>query len=391
VIIAIMVSVVLALHQWSWGIEHHVRQRGDDLHIFRETAHCLWTTACRPYAPLSGYAPDLLIPHGHVLLWPLDPFSQMAASAIWLTVSALAFVAALWLAADTLRLRFSIPESALIVVLCFSAGFAVAGIRTGQIYAAMTLPLTLAWRWDRSRSHPVGVGLIVGVLATLKPLLLLLGLWFLWRRDWRAAAATASSSLLLTLVGLAAFGLEAHRAWFGSMRQVVNSGHLWDGSILQTMTRWFGASFDFVPIMMNPDLAANLASALMILVLGVTFWRVRPGDQGWLVILSAAVLLSPKGWLTAAPWLIGPAVGVWIAGDRKTRILLGIAAVFAYLPAHTVTVLGQPNGWLTILNGSLVFWMFLLTWMAGVTAPAVRVPSPGQRTIASQFPPASSS
>lgn len=65
------------------------------------------------------------------------------------------------------------------------------------------------------------------------------------------------------------------------------------------------------------------------------------------------------------------ALGDWPRIGRTGRGLLVIAAVFALLPENA-PLWGQPNLWLTATLGSLVFWMFLMTWIAGLTALPTR-------------------
>lgn len=359
----------VAFRRLAWAVDEHIRAGGLDLWLFRHTSWCLWSGGCDGYAPLSGYPPNLLAPHAHVIFWPLIGQTHVLAWMIWLGLGAASLAASIAIAARELRISWPPVVWLLVALLAIGSGFGMSHVRTGQIYLAMTLPLTIAWRWDRHQHRGLAVGAIVGALATIKPLLLLFLPWWLLRRRWKAAGAMLFTVALLVGCGLLIFGVETYQAYLTSLQLVANSASHADGSILQTITRNFARSAAFAPVAILPSVAAQVAAGLLIAVAGVTFWRAKDGDQGWLVILAAALLLAPKGWVHAAPWLLAPIAGVWMIGSRATRVLLAVSAAIMTAP-ETLPMLGQPNPWLTPWLGSMMFWMFVCAWLGGVITTA---------------------
>jgi hypothetical protein len=80
--------------------------------------------------------------------------------------------------------------------------------------------------------------------------------------------------------------------------------------------------------------------------------------RGVLGVLAATLLITPRGWMFAGWVLIGPAVAVaQRRGWRSPHIVL--AAGILLLPIEA-TWAGQPNAVLTMLNGSIYTWAWLL-------------------------------
>jgi len=145
--------------------------------------------------------------------------------------------------------------------------------------------------------------------------------------------------------------------------------------------RVFNAQAPFVAV--YPD-AALVWPAWLLLALAVaalTTWRVwsverQAGvdvDEAWAVLLLAALLVSPLGWiyylpLATAPLLLMADTGrlPWRIGWVGGAFVLGVGLL--YVPME-VTVLGQPSRVATLVLLCLHGWAVLLLWASLVAAP----------------------
>jgi len=176
----------------------------------------------------------------------------------------------------------------------------------------------------------------------------------------------AVTGVTVATVGILTLGDDPYAGWLASLHFSPVAGNGGDGSILQTAFRAFGQSPYFVPLVSAPWLVKPIWYLGAAVILIVTFAK-TPGPQSWLMLVSAALLVAPKGWIYAAPWLVTLGAAYWPDANRTARRFLIAAALLALLPDYA-WLTGQPNRWLTPLNGSMVFWLFLLTWTAGATA-----------------------
>jgi hypothetical protein len=186
-----------------------------------------------------------------ILFRPLALLPFEAAAAIWMTVLAILFVATL------VRIDLRRPLSLFVVcVLALPTGWALV---IGQAQVAVTFLLALGLPWA------------VAVAANLKVFPLLVAVWWLGRRDWRALAWMAA-----WLAGLVAFQLvlapSDTLAYLGFLRldQV-------------------GSVVSLSPYAMSPVLWAVL------LVAGTVFaiWA-APRRYGWAAAVTLSVLASPR-------------------------------------------------------------------------------------------------
>jgi hypothetical protein len=358
----ILIALGFAAPRLLWAAERNATSHGNDFGIFYRAAECLSSAACDAYPIAPGQPANLLPPHGAAMLWPLLSLPMVSAWLLWLLLSAASIGAGLVLAARTAGLKLSSLDWILLGALLVCSSPTMGLVWSGQVYAVMTFPLVLAWRWDRMGKRPIAVGAIVAVLASMKPMLLLFGLWLLWSRRWTTAAAFWLTLCEVCVVSVFVFTPDVWADWIASLAFAPKAGSIHDGSIMQTVLRNFGSNWFFAPVTVDHALAVTVATTLMMIVAAVSAWRSR-GPLAWLLVTSAALLLSPKGWIYAAPWLIALACGSWREASPIGRKLLLTAATLACLPIYAPTW-GQPNPWLTPLLGSLVFWMYWLVWTA---------------------------
>jgi hypothetical protein len=120
----------------------------------------------------------------------------------------------------------------------------------------------------------------------------------------------------------------------------------------------------------------------VVLLLDFERWSARaPIDSAWLGVIAIALLISPRAWVYSGWFILGPALAVALS-TRGRLPESWIAGALLLLPTSTA-MLGQPNGWLSPLVGSLYTWTwFLLLLSARRSALYALSQSPGpNRTL----------
>jgi len=144
------------------------------------------------------YAPTML-------LWiaPLSLVPKWPAFFLFTALSVTAYV---------LACRPYLPKAAIVLSL-ISPAF-VRGLFTGQVCAVMAALLL----WACATSNRLAAGLALGVIASIKPQLVLMApLMLAFNRDWRAFAAAGTSFLFILLLSFAVFGPDRWPEWISSM------------------------------------------------------------------------------------------------------------------------------------------------------------------------------
>lgn len=363
-IVATVVSVlaVARLHQ---AAELAFRGWLFDYRTFFETARCLVTRGCQPYHESSGASPDLMAPLPHVLFMPLLAIGLIPGWAIWLFASACLCVVTARIVVHECRLDWGVAEWCAAAAFACGSSVAMSAVRSGQIYAAMTLPLALAWRSDRRGEKPIFVGLVLGLLVAIKPTLWLFAPWFLRRRHLQSVVAMAAAAAAVIGIGVLVFGSATTVAWIHALGRTAFNGDFSDGSVWQTATRIFEPTRFFEPLIVSKPAEAIFGWVIGSVVFLFALASAEGTDGGWLAVTAGALVISPKGWIYAAPWLVAPAIGVWRSSRTASRVLIATAAALLIGFPETAPRWDQPNRWLTPWLGSLVFWVWLLSWLAG--------------------------
>ncbi len=322
-------------------------------------------------------------PHFHVLLLPLAPLSGRWALAVWGVLS---------LACLALSLRLIARESgialtpwrrrlAALALLSFAGMGAVAV--TGQVSFVLLLPVTLAWaRARRGRWGEAGVYL--GLAMSVKPFLAIFLPYLILRRRFVTLGTALGAAGGAFLIGLGAFGWDAHRSWLAGLSAVSWEWVAMNASVLGFLRRVLAPSMYYEPLLDVPGLIVPLW-LLLSATIGVVSLAVAAGDRGaravdrgFALLLLAALLISPLGW-TYYWWLaLGPMVAVvaswalreaqperaYLPNTRRWRRALLLVAVPGLIWPLPATIAFQPSAWATVLPGSAYFWATLALWGA---------------------------
>jgi hypothetical protein len=354
VVWAVALSRILNAVLVNYDTEHN------DFETFYRSAWLL-RRGGNPY--LLGFGPpNLNPPFVNFIFLPFTALVAGNAYWCWLFLGAVCLALSGWLVARELSLQWTAWQWSLAIGLTLASMPIIAIVKTGQVSSVLTLPLTLIWIADRRRPSSARVMWGLGALTAWKPFLALLGLGRARRTTQFVRFALAAACVLC--VDVAIEGVLVYRSWLISLSDFGRSGHFRDGSIWQAWIRACRPTPYFGNLACAEFIRPAVIVAITVLALA-SLYRLRTlsPDAGWLLALTASLLVSPKGWVYYGSWLIGPAVAVWQAGDRATRAALATAGGLLLIP-DTAATWHQPTPWLTPLWGSLVAWIWLTCWCA---------------------------
>lgn len=214
------------------------------------------------------------------------PFAAFRAA--WLINVAL-YVAAVWL------LMRAYPRRRNILMFLFA--FCLVGfwqtLMLGQIYNVMLLLLVIAWLLVRS-GHRVPAGIVIGIVAAVKPNFLVWPALLLLAGSLTIALAAIITTLVLSAIPIALYGPAVYPQWLSALNAEPTRVSFPTNVSLAGIT----AHADV------PWLGGAIAVA-MLAVLALWAWRLRPRPVVVSsVALAAAVLASPIAWDTYLLFLL---------------------------------------------------------------------------------------
>lgn len=279
----------------AYGFAHgwDVYAMGQD---YSGTNRPLWSqlaeeTHIQNYAPPYRYPPLTAL-----LVWPLTLLAPAPAAALWLGVTALAFILSAWLVGSTSDKNYGKP-----LALGLLVGFVplLTTLHAGQVNGLVLLALSAGfYALSRHRSAQAAIGIAVGTALKLIPAALLAYLG--WRRDWRALLSGLCALLLLiglTLPLIGSHGLVSYACHFLSLGQ---PDTLFPSGANQSLSGFFARLL--IPAD-RPQLARILwvgASLLLVVATAILCWP--RGDPFTLVsfefalIITAISLIPPYTW-----------------------------------------------------------------------------------------------
>jgi hypothetical protein len=287
------------------------------------------------------------------------------------------------LLAGTVRLLaklFSVSarESCVFVLL---SGLAVVNcFRFGQLYIALMFTMVLTYSWLTKR-RTLPAGLAAGILLPVKYFPVVLLLFFLLKREWKAALATLATSGLLLCLSVAVLGWRIHEEWLLTVVGQHLQSHLTQQNpfsmnfqSFDSLCRRlfvFDAALNPSPMLDAPMLYPTTKYLSVAVVLAATASVVgrmatRHAVSGnAFALLSVAALLVAPATATYHFLLLCLPVGILLAGfhtDGYARLFwltLGAYCAIGFLPykffaqfdGHSaLTLLAYPRLWLlTIL------------------------------------------
>jgi hypothetical protein len=280
----------------------------------------------------------------------------MVANVLALVASAILIIRELHLQP---RWRHLLPITAAVLACGATGAIAI----TGQFTGFLLLPLAIAWRSAR-RGEEAALGLWLGLLISIKPFLALFVPVLAVRRQWLAATTSMAALIGCFVLGLAVFGLPAHRDWILALTNVDWSWAAMNGSWQGLLARSLGPS-PYASALTN---APHLIRPLWLLAAGITGLATllasrRSINHAFAGTVLGALLISPLGWVYYI-WLVLPgAVGLW----RHNVPTIARVGLVALLVPYFGPLLGRSGPWATLTIGSVYTWATLALWI-GVLA-----------------------
>ncbi len=173
------------MYEWAW-LQREKDHRGIDARVI----------GLVPITPIST-----------LVFWPLAGLPPLTAKRIWLVLN-IAFLAPIfWL----LHSMTALPYRR--IGLAFALSFPLQrNLLYGQFYVLLLL-LVLSACWAYSRQYQVAAGTLIAVAAAFKIFPVMLFIFYLQRRAWRALAAGVLTALAAFGTSAWAFGWGLHRTY----------------------------------------------------------------------------------------------------------------------------------------------------------------------------------
>ena len=184
------------MYEWQW-IEREKDHRALDIRVI----------GLLPITPFSTLA-----------VWPLAKLEPLSAKHIWILLN-LALLIPL-----SLMLKSMTGLSYHRILLAFTLSFPFyRNLLFGQFYILLLL-LIVAGCWSYLGGNRVLAGVLVAIAAACKVFPILLFVFFLQRRDWRALVAGVITGVAAVAASVAVFGWTVHRTWLSEILPWVMHG-----------------------------------------------------------------------------------------------------------------------------------------------------------------------
>jgi hypothetical protein len=258
-------------------------------------------------------------------------------------------------------------------LLAFAGTGAMVG--TAEVAFLLTLPLTLGWAAAR-RGAWTRAGLYLGLAMGLKLFLLIFVPYLVLRRRFGAAVASCATAAAWFLGGVLIVGPSSYWSWLSQLASVTWAWRGPNASVLGILTRSLAENPYYTPVAVAPEaiLALWLPSVAIIgvcsLAIATADRTAAAVDRAFALLLSAALLISPLGWIYYLWLAVGPMAVLALrwsrektrdgydpgAGAARWRRRFLMLAVPGLVWPHFATFLFQPHAWATPLLASAYFW-----------------------------------
>ncbi|MCU1223642.1 MAG: hypothetical protein JWQ42_1735 [Edaphobacter sp.] len=336
---------------------------------------------------LVGFAG--LTPFSSLPIVPLSIYSALTAKRIWIVVNLLF----LGTSAELLHRSTSLGRLR-IWVLCL---LAIIPLQTsflyGQMHLIVLLLLVMAYFFHR-RDNEIACGVCIALAGALKMYPLVFGVYFLWKKQWRAAFATTCATALIVAISYLWMGgsilhIYATQILPRSLQgEVLDPYNVHNASAAAFLHRLFlyEPALNPAPTIYSPSLYAIAYPLWQLAVFFPLFALLRPSPVGpdrekleWAAFLFALLLASP---VPSTYHFVVMILSIVLLVDvllRRRDYRLAVTAISLYalmsavdlwairqhLSPAIVTFLGFGRLWL----GILLFALFLFT-LAKKCAPS---------------------
>ncbi len=262
----------------------------------------------------------------------------------------------------------------------------------GQINVVL-MTLVIADCVPRRTPWPRGLLLGLGIAVKLTPAVFLL--YFLLRRDNRAALTALASFAGATLLGFVLAWRDSWEYWTHTVHNTQRIG----GAALNTDQNIAGA---LARLGLHDQLRSLLWVAGCLLVLAVTIWamrRVLRAGEPMLAIICVALfglVVSPVSWSHHWVWMLPAVLVTAVLAWRRRSVALGLvsAAGVALMRWTPIDLLPQHHEttavwWRQLAGMSYVWWALAVIVTAGLSVTATKTAQDSTTRTATPVPAAS--
>jgi hypothetical protein len=259
------------MYEWTW-IEREKDHRGVDERVI----------GLLPITPFSTLA-----------MWPIAELRPLTAKHVWIVLNLVLLIPLAWMLRRMTGLNYL--RIAMVMALSFPLH---RNLLFGQFYVLLLVMIVAAcWCWMRGWN--VAAGVLLAVAAACKVFPVLLFVWLLRRRQWKALAWGMVAGAVCVGISVAVFGVAANRTWMSEILPWVMRG--------EDKGAYAAGS-------------ASIASLMHVLLLGEPQWNPHP----WHESVQAYALLVPLLQMM----VLAPAVLLVRREDkRRERVLMEWSAM----------------------------------------------------------------
>jgi alpha-1,2-mannosyltransferase len=255
----------------------------------------------------------------------------------------------------------------------------------GQVNAVL-MTLVIADCVPRRTPWPRGVLLGIAIALKLTPAVFLL--YFLLRRDARAALTSLASFVVATLLGCALAWRDSVEYWTTTVRHTDRIGT----ATLNTNQNAAGA---LARLGLGESAHFLVWTVVCLLVLALTVWaarRVSRADEPELVLICVALfglVVSPVSWSHHWVWALPTVLVLGVLAYRRRNPALAAVcvagvALMVWPPLYLLPEHHEASAawWRQLFGMSYVWWALTVIAVSGATVTANRPRSPGSAPAA---------
>ena len=293
-----------------------------------------------------------------IVAWVLTPIGRLdriSADLVFATIS-VASIAVTILLLTRYGSSVTAPGICLMFLLNGPLWYSLLLGNSTQIVLLCLVAALMLWR----RRSGYAVGLLIGIAAVIKPMLILFGVYFALKRDWRVVVGGAAVIMTALLVSVAVAGLDVTVYWYrhtladfaGKPMPAFNVQSI--EAFLLRLSQTPASATDWHPHIL-PVWAKITRDAIFLFLFGLVgcalwFGRARataapakaPAPQEYLefsIILTLCIITSTVSWthyylLLLLPYALYFTGNLPLKEDRLTRSLIWTSLIFCSLPVH---------------------------------------------------------
>jgi len=322
----------------AYGFAHKV-----DMYATGSNA-AVWASLAQELGIRNYTMPYLYPPFTAMLVWPLTFFPPRWAAFIWLTTTAMTFIASAWLLGNTFPRSFGTTLS-LALLLFFVPSLTT--LHAGQVNGFLLLTLTFAlYAFVRQRCLWTGIGIAIGAMLKIVPLAHLI--YLAWRRCWWAVLASVAAIFLLSLLAVPLVGVKGLISYVDNFflltgaNQLVTSGA--SQSVFSFFARLLVAEDGRWCLTHNPAVAWWLGWGIALAIIGLTMVLCWPNGASerilaleFALVTAAVNLVMHHTWYHQLVLLLIPFFVVTehaLADPRRRWVLLPVAMGYLATNVH---------------------------------------------------------